>query len=148
MGKAVSQNRTLALSFRLCHANLEVLPTVFHFLLIQILPRPIQRPIYSQSVTPYLCFWSMVRSNIMEAIFKHKKQTKCVFQNYMKEGSLEIAAFFYITVFILAYLPNWIKPTGRQDYRKVQNHCVNWMLLDFWDGYSQETPVRFSSVTQ
>lgn len=61
----------------------------------------------------------MVRSNITEAIFKHKKQIKCVFQNYMKEGSLEIAAFFYITVFILAYLPNWIKPTGRQDYRKV-----------------------------
>ena len=25
---------------------------------------------------------------------------------------------------------------------KFQDHCVNWILLDFWEGYSQETPVR------
>ena len=87
---------------------------MFLFLLIQILLYPIQRAIYSQSVISYLCFWSMVRSNIREAILKHKKQTKYVFQNYMKEGSLEIAAFFYITVVILAYLLNRIKPSGRQ----------------------------------
>ena len=102
---------------------------MFLFLLIQILPCPIQRAVYSQSVISYLCFWSMVRSNIREAIFKHKKQTKYVFQNYMKEGSLEIAAFLYITVVILAYLLNRIKPSGRQSnsagwgYGKVPELC-------------------------
>lgn len=32
----------------------------------------------------------------------------------MKEGSLEISVFFYITVVMLTYLPTQIKPAGRQ----------------------------------
>lgn len=36
------------------------------------------------------------------------------FKIYIKEGSLEIAVFFYIIVVILTYLPNQIKPAGRQ----------------------------------
>ena len=35
------------------------------------------------------------------------------FKIYMKEGSLEIAVFFYITVVLLTYLPTQIKPAGK-----------------------------------
>ena len=64
----------------------------------------------------------------------------------MKEGSLEIAAFFYITVFILAYLPNWIKPTGRQDYRKVPEPLcqLNVIRLLGWLLSGNSSAIQFS----